>query len=323
MKASHGQTREAASGGAAPGRGTAPRRGTAPGREGRDARSAEIESRWVRVDDVELYCEIAGEGEPLLLMHGLGSCTADWAPQIERFRHDYRVIAFDLRGHGRSSKPREGYSIPRFAKDTAALLDALGTGPVHVAGISLGGMVAFQLAVDAPERVKSMTIVNSGPVVPAETFKQRIPLYVRLLYLHTLGLRRMAKKIAKGLFPKPEQADLRSQFIERLAANDKRCYLASLRAIFAGWGVAEHLGDIRCPVLFLAADQDYTPVALKQRFVDRMPDARMVVIPDSRHALPLEKPDEFNRALADFLALLRARGNGAAFDARHSVGEKL
>jgi pimeloyl-ACP methyl ester carboxylesterase len=203
------------------------------------------------------------------------------------------------------------------------LLDALGVGPVHIVGLSLGGMVAFQLAVDAPKRVKSLTIVNSGPVVPAETFKQRLPLYVRLLYIRALGLRRMAKKIAKRLFPEPGHADLRNQFIERLAANDKRCYLASLRAIFAGWGVAEHLGEIRCPVLFLAADQDYTPVALKQRFVDRMPDARMVVIPESRHALPLEKPDEFNRALADFLALLGAHGDGASFDSRRSIGEKL
>ena len=269
-------------------------------------------SRRVRVDDVELCCEMAGEGEPLLLIHGLGSCTADWDPQIEFFRQGYRVIAFDLRGHGRSAKPRKGYSIERFAKDTAALLDALETGPAHVVGISLGGMVAFQLAVDAPELVKSLTIVNSGPAVPAETFKQRIPLYVRLLYIHTLGLRRMAKVIVKRLFPEPGQEDLQNTVLERLAANEKRCYVASLRAIFAGWGVAGRLGDILCPVLVVAADQDYTPVELKQSYVDRLPDARMVVIPNSRHALPMEKPGEFNRVLADFLDQLAGRAIGAA-----------
>jgi pimeloyl-ACP methyl ester carboxylesterase len=266
--------------------------------------SEAIESHRVRVDDVELYCEIAGEGEPLLLIHGLGSCSADWGPQLEYFRRNYRVISFDLRGHGYSSKPHGGYSIERFAKDTAALLDALETGPVHVVGFSLGGMVAFQLAADAPKLVKSMTIVNSGPEVPAETFKQRIPLYVRLLYLHALGMRRMAKMIGKRIFPEPEQADLRRDFIERLAGNEKRCYDASLRAIFAGWGVAERLGDIHCPVLFIVADQDYTPVELRKVYLDRMPNARMVVIPDSRHALPMEKPRELNRAIADFLAPL-------------------
>lgn len=261
----------------------------------------------LRIDGAEVYYEIHGDGEPLLLIHGLGSCAADWAPQIASFRTSYRVIAFDQRGHGRSSRPRGAYSIPRFAQDTVALLKQLGIGPVHIVGLSLGGMVAFQLAVDAPELVKSMTIVNSGPEVPALTFKQRMPLYVRLLYLHTLGLRRMAKAIAKTLYPKPEQADLQKAFIERLASNDKRCYAASLRAIFAGWGVADRLGEIRCPVLFITADQDYTPVELKQAYVNRLPNARMVVVPDSRHALPMEKPREFNRALADFLGSLAAR----------------
>ena len=114
----------------------------------------------------------------------------------------------------------------------------------------------------------------------------------------------MAAAIAKRLFPAPDQADLRSTFIARIVANDKRCYVASLRAIFAGWGVADRLGGIRCPVLFLAADQDYTPVALKQAYVDRLPDGRLVVIRDARHALPLERPDDFNHALAGFLAPL-------------------
>jgi 3-oxoadipate enol-lactonase len=261
-----------------------------------------VETRDVRVGDVELNCEIAGSGEPLLFIHGLGSCAEDWKPQIEYFRERYRTIACDLRGHGRSSKPRDPYSIEVFARDLASLLRELETGPAHVVGISLGGMVAFQLAVDAPERVRSLVIVNSGPAVPAETFKQRLPLHVRLLYARVLGLRGMAKMIAKRLFPKPEQVGLQRAFVARLAANDPHCYLASLRAIFAGWSVADRLPEIRCPVLVLASDQDYTPVALKQAYAARLPNAKVVVVPDSRHALPMEKPREFNAAVAAFLA---------------------
>jgi 3-oxoadipate enol-lactonase len=261
-----------------------------------------VETRDVRVGDVELNCEIAGSGEPLLFIHGLGSCAEDWKPQIEYFRERYRTIACDLRGHGRSSKPRDPYSIEVFARDLASLLRELETGPAHVVGISLGGMVAFQLAVDAPERVRSLVVVNSGPAVPAETFKQRLPLHVRLLYARVLGLRGMAKMIAKRLFPKPEQVGLQRAFVARLAANDPHCYLASLRAIFAGWSVADRLPEIRCPVLVLASDQDYTPVALKQAYAARLPNAKVVVVPDSRHALPMEKPREFNAAVAAFLA---------------------
>jgi pimeloyl-ACP methyl ester carboxylesterase len=275
-----------------------------------DAGLAAAASRRIRVGDVELHCEIAGAGEPLLFIHGLGSCGEDWKAQVDHFRDRYQVITCDLRGHGQSSKPRAPYSMERFAGDIAALLNELQVGPAHVVGISLGGMIAFQLAVDAPQRVRSLTIVNSGPAVPAATFKQRMPLYIRLVYLRLLGLRRMAAMLGEKLFPKPEQAALRQAFVARLAANDKHVYRASLRAIFAGWGVADRLAEIRCPVLVLTADQDYTPVALKQLYVDRLPDARLVVVPDSRHALPLEKPREFNAALEQFLATLTQRGVG-------------
>jgi len=269
-------------------------------------RATRSSDRRVRVNDVELHCEIAGEGEPLLFIHGLGSCGDDWRPQLDYFRDHYRTIACDLRGHGRSSKPRTAYSIEGFARDVASLLRELETGPAHVIGISLGGMVAFQLAIDAPERVRSLTIVNSGPAVPAATFKQRLPLHIRLVYARVLGLRGMAKMIAKRLFPKPGQAELQRAFIARLAANDKHCYLASLRAIFAGWGVADRLAEIQCPVLVLASDQDYTPVALKHAYAKRLPNARVVVVPDARHALPMERPREFNEAVETFLASLQS-----------------
>jgi pimeloyl-ACP methyl ester carboxylesterase len=265
------------------------------------------ETRRVRVNDVDLYCEIVGAGEPLLFIHGLGSCADDWKPQIDEFRTRYRTIACDLRGHGRSSKPRAPYSIEQFARDVESLLRELEIEAAHVVGISLGGMVAFQLAVDAPERVRSLTIVNSGPAVPAATFKQRLPLYIRLVYAHVFGMRTMARAIATRLFPKPDQTSLQRAFIARLIANDKRCYLASLRAIFAGWSVAERLRDIGCPVLVLASDQDYTPVALKQAYATRLSNASVVVVADARHALPMEKPREFNEALETFLASLRSR----------------
>jgi pimeloyl-ACP methyl ester carboxylesterase len=284
--------------------------------------AAAVDTRRVRLADEELHCEIAGTGEPLLLIHGLGSCGDDWQPQVDHFRDRYRVVTCDLRGHGRSSKPRGPYSIEGFAGDVASLLRALKSGPTHVVGISLGGMVAFQLAVDAPELIRSLAIVNSGPAVPAATFKQRLPLYVRLAYAHLLGLRRMAAMIAKRLFPRPEQEQLRRAFVARLAANDKGCYLASLRAIFAGWSVADRLQEIRCPVLVLAADQDYTPLAAKQAYAARLPHARLVVIPDSHHALPMEKPREFNEALAAFLApLARVGVGGQPMQAALQVGD--
>jgi 3-oxoadipate enol-lactonase len=263
------------------------------------------------VGGIDLHYEIAGQGEPLLFIHGLGSCSQDWQLQRAHFSQYYRVITFDLRSHGLSTKPPGPYSIALFASDTAGLLETLEITTTHMVGISLGGMIAFQLAVAEPKRVKSLVIVNSGPAVPADTFKQRLPLYQRLLIISLLGLRRMGKILAKRLFPKPEQEALRRTFVERLAANDKAAYLASLKAIF-GWSVTEHLGGIHCPALVISADEDYTPVALKEAYVAAMPNARLTVIPDSRHALPLEKPREFNEALEHFLRQLASEETSSA-----------
>lgn len=260
------------------------------------------------VRGIRLHYESAGRGEPLLLIHGLGSSTRDWESQVAAFSRDFRVITFDLRGHGRSDKPRGPYSIGLLAEDTLALLQALDIS-AHLVGLSLGGMVAFQVAVDAPERVRSLTIVNSGPRGPEPTFKQRLPLYIRLFIIRLLGMRRMGEALARRLFPKPEQAGLRRTFGERFAANDREAYIAALKAIFGGWSVAGRLGDIQCPTLALASDQDYTSVDLKRAYVAALPRAELVVVPDARHALPLEKPQEFNQALAAFLRQVGGEAN--------------
>ncbi len=103
------------------------------------------------------------------------------------------------------------------------------------------------------------------------------------------------------MFPKPEQADLRRKMAERWGKNDKRAYLASFDAI-VGWGVENKLGRITCPTLIIAAEHDYTPVSLKEAYVKRLPNARLLVIKDSRHATPLDQSEQFNRTLLEFMA---------------------
>jgi len=255
----------------------------------------------LRARHIELYYEIAGRGQPLLLIHGLGSSARDWELQVAFFSPEYRVVTYDVRGHGRSDKPPGPYSIPLFADDTAELIRLLGIAPAHVVGISMGGMIAFQLAVDAPELVKSLVIVNSAPELSLHTFKDRAQFFQRLLVIRLLGMRKMGEVLSARLLPKPEHLDLRREFVERWAQNDKRAYLDSTRAL-VGWSVSEHLSEINIPALAVAADEDYSPVSVKEAYVARMPCAELVVIPDSRHATPVEQPEAFNEAVGAFLA---------------------
>ncbi|MFY9780092.1 MAG: alpha/beta hydrolase [Candidatus Baltobacteraceae bacterium] len=252
------------------------------------------------VNGTTLNYEVTGQGEPLLFLHGLGSCLQDWEFQVPEFSRDHRVIAFDLRGHGDSSRPPGPYSMPMFAADAAGLLRALGVQSAHVVGVSLGGGIAFQMAVSYPALVKSLVIVNSGPDATIRTFPQRLMVTSRFAMVRLLSFRKVGEAVSKKLFPEPELAGVRASFIERYARNDKKSYLATLRA-FVGWSVLAQIGEIACPTLAIAADHDYTPLALKEAYVAKMPAAKLVVVPDSRHALPVERPQRFNAVLRAFL----------------------
>lgn len=252
-------------------------------------------------DGCQLHYEEYGQGAPVLLVHGLGSSTRDWEYQLSELAAHYRVIALDLRGHGRSDKPRERYSIAGFAEDVAALIEHLNLAPVHLVGISMGGMIGFQLGVDHPELLKSLCIVNSGPEVKAKRPRDYLEIAKRWSLSRLLSLESIAKGLGRLLFPKPEQAELRRKIEQRWPQNDKRAYLASLDAII-GWGVRERLARIVCPTLVISADRDYTPVAQKQAYVSELPNARLLVIEDSRHATPLDQPECFNNGLLAFLA---------------------
>lgn len=266
-----------------------------------------------RCNGIDLHYEIHGAGEPLLLIHGLGSSGRDWEFQTAEFSQLYQVILPDLRGHGRSHKPRGPYSMSIYATDIACLLQTLGIRGAHTVGWSLGGAVAFQLALDHPTTIKTLTITNSMPEVVPRTWLERFAVWHRLAEARFLGIRRAAHSLSKTFFVRPEQEDLRRKFVTRWLENDERSYLEGLRAI-VGWSVTHRLGELRCPTLVLAADQDYTSVGFKQSYTAKIANARLVIIPDSRHALPAEKPDEFNRVLRAFLCengrLAGARSEG-------------
>ncbi len=254
----------------------------------------------VRIDGLTFFYEEQGRGEPVLLLHGLGSSTQDWELQMEALAGSYRVVAIDLRGHGRSSKPRGPYSVPMFAADTTAVLQALDISAAHIIGISLGGMIAFQMALDAPKMVKSLVIVNSVPELIPRTFKDWWTLWQRAAITQLMGMRRMGEFLAPRLFPKPEQADLRQLIADRWAQNDKQAYMAAARS-FVGWSVVADLDKIHCPTLVVSADEDYWPISIKEAYTARMPNARLILFEDSRHATPIDQPEKFNTVVLAFL----------------------
>ncbi len=255
----------------------------------------------LRVRDIEMYYEEAGQGPPLLFVHGLGSSTRDWEYQVPEFSKRYRCITYDARGHGETEKAAGPYSLAQFGADAAGLLRELDCGPVHVVGVSMGGMIAFQLAVDAPGLVRSLVICNAGPELLLPRIQDKLMLAVRLFVIRVQGMDAVGRKLAQEMFPRPDQAELRQKVAARWAENDRRCYLDSIRAL-VGWSVADRLDRVACPVLVVRGEGDDTPMDVTDAHLARMPDARRMVIADSLHATPADQAERFNRIVLDFLA---------------------
>lgn len=258
---------------------------------------------FAKVNDVQLYYELHGdEGKPvMLLLHGLGSSVRDWELQIPVFAGEYRVLAVDMRGHGQSDKPKAPYSMPGFVRDVISLLDQLHIDKAHVVGLSMGGMIAFQMAVDCPERIQSLVIANSGPAVVAHNIKDRINVWMRFFIVRALGMKKMGETLAPRLFVDESQNELRETFISRWAENDPNAYLNAMRAI-VGWTVEDKIGQIKVPTLILTSDQDYTPVSVKEAYCAKIPGASLQVLPNAHHAVTSERPAIFNEAVRQFVA---------------------
>lgn len=258
----------------------------------------------IDIGSLNVYYETDGDGEPLVFIHGLGSSTVDWDEQVAAFKNKFRVLRYDVRGHGQTDKPSGRYSVPLFAQDLAKLLDRLGINEAHIVGFSMGGWIAFQFAVDHPDRVKSLTIVNSGPELMFNTWKKKKQLWTRLILFRLFNMKKIGEVLAPKMFIKPEQEEIRQKFIERWAKNHKPAYMASFQGS-VNWSVMDQIDKITCPILVVAADEDYTPVSEKQEYAAKLSNAKLIVIEDSRHATPVERPDEFNSTVLSFLEGLR------------------
>ena len=244
--------------------------------------------------------DLNGPTTPILLIHGLGSSSRDWEYQWSVLGKDHPLIAPDLRGHGKTDKPDMPYSVPMFANDIASILKSLMQQPVHVVGLSLGGMIALQLTLDHPELVKSMTVINSGPAITFPSVKMWFAFHSRKWSVKWFGMKMLSEHIALAQFPKPSQAALRATFIQRWNENDPKAYQNALAA-FHLWDVTSRLKEIQCPTLIVCSDNDYTPIAIKAEYLKYIPHGKLVIIHDSRHLSPVDQPEQCNAVLQEFL----------------------
>ena len=244
-----------------------------------------------------------GAAPPVLFLHGLGSSAADWAPQLGPFGERYRLLLVDLPGHWRSALPRGRLTIAAMAERVDALLDQLDTPPAHVVGLSLGGSVGLALALRAPARVRSLTLVNAFARLAPPDAAGGLRMLARLVLLGVAPMSVVAAFVARGLFPEPQQAHLYRLAVASLGRTSRWTYLASIGTLVA-FDARARLDRVACPTLVVAGERDRAvSLASKAALGRDIPGARVELVPDSGHVTNRDQPTIFNRIVLDFLAV--------------------
>ena len=244
-----------------------------------------------------------GADKIALLLHGLGATCQSWRLQFPPLLSSgYRILVPDARGFGKSSFPGGGTSIQAMAGDIAALLQQEKVTRADVIGISMGGALALQLALDHPHWVDRLVLVNTFARLRPKRVRAWAYFVLRFFLIHTTGLPFQARLVARRIFPHPQQAHLRAELLDEILQADPNGYRATMRAL-ARFNVSRHLNEICAPTLIISGEVDTTiPLEDQQKLASGISIVEHVVIPGAGHAVTAEKPMEFNRALMDYLA---------------------
>lgn len=238
----------------------------------------------------------------VLLLHGLGADSSSWTLQFEPLgAAGFRPIAPDVPGFGQTVYDGQGWSVRGAAHSLAELVLKLGVAPVHVVGLSMGGVLAQQLAIDFPHLVRRLVLVSTFSYLRPDSLRGWLYFVRRAVLLYTLGIRAQATLVARQLFPEPAQEPLREILVDQISRADPRAYRAAMRAL-GTYNSSKRLHEIQAPTLVVTGDRDTTVSWRNQaQLVRLIPGAVQVTIPGAGHAVTVEQAEAFNLALLEFL----------------------
>lgn len=255
----------------------------------------------VEVGDISINREIAGEGTPLILIHGLGNNLGIWDADAEVFAQHHRVLRPDVRGFGQSDKPPGPYSPEMLARDVERLMAVERIDSAHVAGISMGGVIAQRLALDFPERVRSLILISTS----SEVGELAVASWQRLAsIIEERGFDERTADASRAF--SPEFAERHPEVVKdmgrRNAANDPLSYAAAARAV-GDYRWTVELRRVNVPVLILQGLEDrLTPPGGSVKMQRALPRARLLLVEGAGHNLPIERSEVFRSALLGFTA---------------------
>ncbi len=261
----------------------------------------------LEVNGTSLYYEDTGPGstgQTIAFMHGLLWSTEQFAPQVAALRDRYRCISWDHRGQGKSAADhRHCIGIELVWQDAVALLDRIAGGPVHLVGLSMGGFVAMRVAARSPERVRTLTLLEtSADPEPLENVRRYRVLNA---VVRVVGAKLLAGKVAPIMLGKSVLADpARKPDVERFTAimTARKDIWRATNGVVDRAGCYDELAKITAPTQVLVGDEDVaTPRPKAERMVAAIAGAKLVTIPHAGHSSPVEEPTAVTAAIEGFL----------------------
>jgi 3-oxoadipate enol-lactonase len=254
-----------------------------------------------------IHWDEEGSGAPLLLIMGLGWSSHAWYRSRPALSEKYRTIAVDNRGVGRSEAPSGPYSIAQMAADAAAVLNAARVNAAHVFGVSMGGMIAQEFALQYPKKVRSLILGCTAAGGPQAVRAEQDVLQV----LMTRGQDpdQFAKAIAPFIYDRgtPAERIEEDTAVRRKWYPSADAYFAQLQAIMA-WEAYSRLGQISAPTLVIHGENDrLVPPENAKLIAAQIPGAKLVMIPDASHIFSTDQTEKSHRAVLDFLGTQATR----------------
>jgi 3-oxoadipate enol-lactonase len=248
-------------------------------------------------NDIDIAYEISGNniGPKMILIHGLFLNADCWKFQLEEFKKDFNILRFDLRGHGRTTKPKKRFTIRNYVDDMRELLDHLGwTDELYIVGHSLGGMIALVYTLENASQVKKLVVADSFCFISQEAITDVLG------RVNNNKIENFAIGISvRGLIPYNEEV---AQFVAKSVTDHmtkKDCLVAT--AASAGFNICENLKNLHQPTLILVGKKDITtPVWASEMIHEWLPNSELVIIPEAGHLTILDHPKEFNDLVSDF-----------------------
>jgi 3-oxoadipate enol-lactonase len=253
-----------------------------------------------KVNGIEINYELHGkEGAPwLVLSHSLACSVRMWDPQIEAFKASYRILNYDMRGHGQSSAPAGPYTLEMLADDVLGLVSSLKIQKAVYCGLSIGGMIGQTLALRANPPFERMVLCDTTHTQPPDALKQWEE---RIRTAESKGMAGLLDSTMERWFTPPFRSSPAAQKIAQLILKTPVAgYVGCGRAIM-GLNTTARLKNIRLPLLAITGEQD--GAAPGTRYIgENVPGAKFVSIAQASHIANVEQPEAFNRALREFLS---------------------